>query len=42
MVGRWRHSIHLIRPAAVFLAGLVLFLVVRAFVVPPSFGQYGH
>lgn len=42
MGGRWRHSIHLIRPAAVFLAGLLLFLVARAYVVPPSFGQYGH
>ncbi len=42
MKGRWQNSIHLIRPAAVFLAGLVLFLVVRVFVVPPTFGQFGH
>ncbi len=42
MQGRWKDSIHLIRPAAVFLAGLLLFLVVRAYIVPPTFGQYGH
>jgi hypothetical protein len=40
--GRWKDSIHLIRPAAVFLAGLLLFLLVRGLVVPRSFGQYGH
>lgn len=33
---------HLFRLAAVFLAGLVLFLVLRGFLVPRSFGQYGH
>jgi hypothetical protein len=33
---------HLFRLAAVFLAGTVLFLVVRGFLVPKSFGQYGH
>lgn len=33
---------HLFRLAAVFLAGLVLFLVIRGFLVPRSFGQYGH
>jgi hypothetical protein len=33
---------HLFRLAAVFLAGTVLFLVVRGFLVPKSFGEYGH
>jgi len=33
---------HLFRLAAVFVIGFVLFLVVRAFLVPRSFGQYGH
>lgn len=33
---------HLFRVAAVFLAGLILFLIVRAVLVPHSFGRYGH
>jgi hypothetical protein len=33
---------HLFRLVGVFLAGLVLFLVVRALLVPKSFGKYGH
>lgn len=33
---------HLLRVAAVFLAGLVLFLLVRAVLVPEGFGEYGH
>jgi hypothetical protein len=33
---------HLIRPALVLLAGLGVFLLVRASVVPPGFGKYGH
>jgi len=33
---------HLFRMAAVFAAGIVLFLVLRAIFVPKSFGQYGH
>ena len=33
---------HLFRLAAVFLAGVILFLVVRSFLVPRSFGRYGH
>jgi hypothetical protein len=33
---------HLFRLAGVFIAGTVLFLVVRGFLVPKSFGQYGH
>ena len=37
-----RDSGHLVRPAIVLLAGLALFLVVRAAVIPKNFGQYGH
>jgi hypothetical protein len=33
---------HLLRLAGVFVAGTLLFLLVRAAVVPRSFGQYGH
>ena len=33
---------HLIRPALVLLAGLALFLAVRAAVIPKDFGKYGH
>jgi hypothetical protein len=33
---------HLFRLASVFLVGAVLFLLLRGFLVPRSFGQYGH
>ena len=33
---------HLFRLAAIFVAGLLTFLVVRSFIVPRSFGEYGH
>ena len=33
---------HLFRMAAVFAAGIVLFLVLRGIFVPKTFGQYGH
>jgi hypothetical protein len=33
---------HLLRMAAVFAAGIVLFLIVRSIFVPKTFGQYGH
>jgi uncharacterized CHY-type Zn-finger protein len=33
---------HLFRLAAVFLAGIIVFVVVRNFLIPRSFGQYGH
>jgi ribosomal protein L37AE/L43A len=38
----FRDAGHLFRLAGVFVAGIVLFLVVRGFLVPKSFGQYGH
>ena len=37
-----RDSAHLIRPAAVILAGLAIFLVIRQAVIPKQFGLYGH
>jgi hypothetical protein len=37
-----KDSGHLFRLAAVFVAGILLFLVIRGFLVPKSFGQYGH
>lgn len=33
---------HLFRLALLFLAGIVVFLVVRAMLVPDGFGDYGH
>jgi Cytochrome c554 and c-prime len=33
---------HLFRLAGLFAAGTLLFLVIRGFIVPRSFGQYGH
>jgi hypothetical protein len=38
----FRNAGHLIRPALVLLAGLGIFLVIRAVVVPKDFGKYGH
>jgi len=38
----FRDSGHLVRPAAVLLAGIGLFLVFRQAVIPKNFGQYGH
>jgi len=38
----FRDSGHLIRPALVLLAGLGVFMIIRAAVVPKDFGKYGH
>ena len=38
----WRDAEHLFRLAGLFLAGIVLFLVVCAWLVPENFGAYGH
>jgi len=38
----WKNAAHLVRLALVLLVGFLLFLAVRAAVVPPSFGKYGH
>lgn len=37
-----RDAAHLVRLVLVLVVALVLFLVVRQAVVPPTFGQYGH
>lgn len=37
-----KEAAHLVRMAGLFIGALVLFLIVRAQVVPKSFGQYGH
>lgn len=33
---------HLVRLALLFLAGIVVFLTARAFLIPPGFGELGH
>ena len=38
----FRNAGHLIRPALVLLAGLAIFLLIRAVLVPKDFGEYGH
>jgi len=38
----FKNAGHLFRLAAVFAAGLLVFLVIRGFLVPRSFGRYGH
>jgi hypothetical protein len=38
----WRDAEHLFRLAGLFLAGLTLFLLARAWLVPEGFGAYGH
>jgi hypothetical protein len=42
MSNRFKNAEHLIRVAAVFVAGLVIFIFFRGLIVPKSFGQYGH
>jgi hypothetical protein len=39
---RFKDAEHLVRIAAVFLAGTATILCFRAWFVPKSFGQYGH
>ncbi len=41
-MAKLRDMEHLLRLLAVFVIGLVLFIVVRAQLVPKGFGQYGH
>jgi len=38
----FKDSGHLFRLAAVFLGGILVFLIVRALLVPKTFGEYGH
>jgi len=39
---KFKDAAHLFRLAGVFAAGLLVFVLVRSFLVPKSFGQYGH
>ena len=41
-MAKLKNAEHLLRLAGVFAIGVVLFLVLRAFYIPQSFGQYGH
>jgi hypothetical protein len=41
-MGSLKDAGHLFRFAGLFILAFLLFLVIRHFVVPPSFGQYGH
>ena len=42
MKPEFRDFEHLLRVAGLFLVGLILFLIVRAALVPEDFGVYGH
>ena len=42
MSQRFKDAEHLLRIALLFAAGIVVFLIVRAAVVPAGFGKYGH
>ena len=42
MAHDFRDFEHLLRLAAIFVAGFVLFVVVRTILVPDDFGEYGH
>lgn len=42
MRNSWKDAEHLIRVVLLFIAGAVVFFIVRHFVVPSGFGQYGH
>lgn len=41
-MNKFKDSGHLFRLAAVFAAGFMLLVVARGFLLPKSFGQYGH
>ena len=41
-MNRFKDAQHLLRLAAVFAAGFLLFMGLRTALVPRSFGQYGH
>ena len=42
MSGRFADVEHLLRMAGLFVAGAVVFLIVRAVLVPEGFGTWGH
>jgi hypothetical protein len=39
---RFRDYEHLFRVAGLFIAGAVVFFLIRGLLVPPTFGAYGH
>ena len=41
-MSKFKDAEHLLRVALVFLAGAMVFVIIRAVLVPKSFGQYGH
>lgn len=41
-MGKFKDVEHLLRLAAVFIVGILVFFVVRAQFLPKSFGEYGH
>ena len=41
-MGRFKDAGHLLRFAFLFVIAFVAFLIIRHYVVPRSFGQYGH
>jgi transcription elongation factor Elf1 len=41
-MSRFKDAGHLFRVASVFAAGIIVFVAVRAVLVPRSFGEYGH
>lgn len=42
MSGRFKDVGHLLRMAGLFVAGAVVFVIVRAMLVPEGFGTWGH
>jgi Cytochrome c554 and c-prime len=42
MSGVFKNKEHLARMAGLFVVGILTFLVLRWWMVPPSFGRYGH
>ena len=42
MTTKFKDAEHLLRVAFVFVVGALVFIVVRAILVPKSFGEYGH
>jgi Cytochrome c7 and related cytochrome c len=41
-MSRFKDAEHLLRVALVFAVGAILFVILRAVLVPRSFGEYGH
>ncbi len=38
----FKNKVHLVRMAGLFLVGIVAFVILRWWMVPKSFGEYGH